>query len=179
MDTSNSARTPITDFILGVVPDQAPTFEESAYSVMEMTRLLKPDLRHLGFRELNAIGGHQIDRLIVSARPDLVQGQRMKLVHIESFTDAFYLSDKGHWLWIQVDVDGSQILGLYWIKTSEQLAKVFRHAEVSRYCAERLLSGLDKLYEEALARIDRRRDAIVARRELLNECRGRLAKLPE
>lgn len=153
MDTSNSSDGSVADFVIGRgSPARYPTPAEWATIISAVTTGLHGHSKYYGLRQLKEDEGQGIDRLVARDIPDL-DGRRLRLIHIETFTTAFYLSETHEWLVAEANVGGTRILWSEWVPSAD-LARVFEN--YSPRLPERLLDGLFQLVKSRLEEAEQR-----------------------
>lgn len=199
MDTSNStssgnASISTVDFVLGRGEGlKPPTATEYTSILLAATAKLMPNLSMLGFKVLDTQSGLKIDRLVAAHVGDDIAGIRMKFLHVDRFTNVFYLTEDGRWMWAGTNVDGDRILEYVWLDQLNMEDTFNDRRKVSALLPECLLSALYKLYSDAMLRNqvhtaalrkkieanEVRNTQLRSDRQQLDEWRTRLASLPE
>lgn len=179
MDTSTSTDDEMVEFVLGrTKADGFPSPEAWARILEATTSVILHDLKYYGLRELKEDEGQVPDRLV--ARDIIRQAslKRLRLVHIETFTTCFYITEIGEWLIAETDIDGTRILRHEWI-FGRDMAKTFGDSRYPKELPIRLLDGLYKMIEYRLEQAEQRIAIFRLARDVIKPIVRRARLLPE
>jgi len=198
MDTSNSSEHDVLNFVLGTEEKvlRPPTAIEYSFIIEEVVMRLKPRLKYMGFRVLSIDDEDEYDRLIASRLEGDDKMLRLKQLYVDSIDldngqSLFYMDQAGRLLMLrgtrEVDSAYEPFHAGYFVTpiemratyfrwmNRESLAKHFEHFGLE--VGWRIVNHLKLEVEEALERLDRRRDALFEDSQYVSEVFTRLKQV--